>query len=698
MPELPTYPAARVDDLMDTLAGVSFPDPYRWLEQDNDEVRHWQRAQAELASSYVRQWPHFERLRQLVMRFSVDRRIVLPRYAAGRWFRMRIPPGASQAQALVSDEPMGEGRVLFDPRTENPPRPPFLSWISPSPDGRTLALGVCADGSESNTIRLVDVATGSLIPDPPTHTLMDNWTGGVQWLADSGGFFFTAIDGSAVDFAATVYLHRRLPEPTTIALNIPWTGSRSYRMVSVSRDGRYAVATERLQNPIPVATARLGEDTLQWRPFITGTDGTVAGHVIGDSYVAVTDVGAHRGRLVSIPLEAQNAADPSHWKELVPESEAVLRTVTPVGALLYLTEFVDTYARVRVFNTVEHELHPMQLPGLGAIGELPFPIMNLVPRGHPSKFIFSFSSPTVSPGIYAHDPRDPGTLQTLQNPFVRLEDCVVEDRWAVSADGTRVPYHLIRRADCDIATPQATLIHAYGGFNVASLPEFPGAMAALLASGAVLIQAHLRGGAEFGREWWHGGRMRNKQSCYDDLYAVAEDLIARGHSTPALLAVCGASNGGLMAAVAATQRPDLWAVAVPRVPLLDLVGACREPYGRWAISNELADVQDAGEVQRLASFSPYHLMRAGVRYPAIFLDAGDTDPRCPPWHARKFAARMQALATPRSAPVLVHIWEHAGHGWATDRKLAIEENTEWLAFTLLHLGQDGVSYARTTTM
>jgi prolyl oligopeptidase len=210
-------------------------------------------------------------------------------------------------------------------------------------------------------------------------------------------------------------------------------------------------------------------------------------------------------------------------------------------------------------------------------------------------------------------------------------------------------------------------------------------MAAFVAAGGVFVHAHLRGGGEFGLEWWQSGRMSRKQNGYDDLYAIAEDMIAAGLCTPRTLAVTGGSNGGLMAGVALTQRPELWAVVVPRVPVLDLVGACRDPYGRQAVMEEMADIEDPAEVLRLTTFSPYHLVRDGVSYPAVFLDAGDTDPRCPPWHARKLAARLQA-ATSSNAPILLHIWENVGHGWATDKDVAIIQNAEWLAFTLRHLG------------
>jgi prolyl oligopeptidase len=680
------YPDTRIEDVTDTLAGVSFPDPYRWLERDDDEVKRWQQRQAQLASSHVREWPHFERLRQLVARFNTERSPSVPRYAAGRWFRTRFAERASQAQAVVADEPMGEGRVLFDPVTENPRHPPFLSWISPSPDGLTLAVGVCADGSERNTIRLVDVASGQLLLNPPHHTLMDAWMGGAQWLPDSSGFFFCAVTEAGFDFAQSIHLHRRAPSPNTVSAEIAWTTAKDWRMTFVSPDGRYAVAVERLLNPIPVSTAALEENSLRWRPFVTSIGGTVAGHLVGDRYIAVTDVDAPRGRLVAIPLDADDPNDPASWQELLAESDATLRTVMPVGKLLYLTEFIDTYTRVRIVDLDGNQLSEVPLPGRGAISEQPFPMLNLVPKGHPEKFLFAFSSLTVSPGVYSHTPGHQ-EIETLQEPQVRLENTLVEDRWAESKDGTRVPYHIVRSADVSDARAQGTLIYAYGGFNVPLAPQFPGAMAAFVAIGGIFVHAHLRGGAEFGHDWWNGGRMGNKQRCYDDLYAVAEDLIAAKRCTPQLLAVTGRSNGGLMAGVAATQRPDLWGVVVPRVPLLDLIGACREPYGRMAVTIEYADVEDPDEVYRLATFSPYLLVRDGVNYPAIFICAGNTDPRCPPWHARKFAARLQR-ATAGGAPILLHVWQNVGHGWATDKNIEVNEHSEWLAFTLRHLGVD----------
>jgi prolyl oligopeptidase len=675
------YPDTRMEAQWDTLAGVSFPDPYRWLEQDSEEVQRWQRAQAALATSYATSWARFEELRRWVEKFTTERYVTLPRFAGGKWFFTAATTGTSPARALVSEEPTGGGRVLFDPKAEG--ESAVLSWIEPSPDGRTLALGVCTDGSEGNTIRLIDAASGKWLSDPPTHTLMDSWTGGVQWLPDSSGFFFSALAGRAIDFDQRVYLHRRSPTPVTAIVEAGWSIAKDYRMVVVSSDRRHAVAVECLQSPTPIAFASLGNDPLQWRPFLTAAVDTIAGHAVGDRYIAVTTVGATRGRVVAIPFDSADPNDAAQWQELVPESEATVRTLTPVGQWLYLTEFINTYARVRIVDLCGRWIGEVALPGHGAIvSELPFPMMNLTPRGHPAKFLFGFSSLTTSPAIYSHTPGEAG-IDTIRTSQVTLENVVVEDRWATSADGTRVPYHLVRRSEAGV--PRATMIYGYGGYNYPLIPAFPGPMAAFIAMGGNFVHANLRGGAEFGLEWWQNGRMGKKQNAYDDLYAIAEDLIASKICSPQLLGVTGSSNGGLLAAVAATQRPELWAVAVPRVPVLDLIGACREPYGKQAIQEEMANVEDPQEVRRLASFSPYQLARDGVRYPAIFIEAGATDPRCPPWHARKFAARLQK-ANGGNNPAFVHVWENAGHGWATDKNVMIAQNTEWLVFALRHLG------------
>lgn len=255
---------------------------------------------------------------------------------------------------------------------------------------------------------------------------------------------------------------------------------------------------------------------------------------------------------------------------------------------------------------------------------------------------------------------------------------------AVAPDGVEIPYHVVRPAGSDPTRPAPTLISAYGAANVPLLPQYQPEMAAFVAAGGVLVQAHLRGGGEFGRDWYLAAHRERKHVRDRDLIAVAEHLIATGLTTPERLALTGGSDGGLMCGVALTTRPKLWCAVLPMAPLLDLIGGTRDPYLDFVIRKAWADPDDPAEVRRLLRLSPYQLVGPGV-FPAIYLQAGATDPRCPPWHARKFAARLQA-AQEGDAPILLHVFDNAGHGAATSYEVATAQDAEWLAFLIRTLG------------
>ena len=654
------------------------------MESETEEVQQWQIAQNQLADDYVQSWPHYGVLKESVSNYLVARSAI-PIYAGRQWFRFGTLDNKSGV--MVANTPYGAGRMIYEVGSENLEVPPTLPWISPSPDGRLLAVGVCTDGSENNTIRLIDVETGERLPKAPLQTLMDGWTNGTRWLPDNSGFYFQALAGDPVKFQQQVLFHSITDGKQTV-VELPQQDPKGheYILIIVSPDGRFHLAYQGLSEVHLIAVLDTDEPEPIWRAFTTETEGSIAGHVIGNSLIAVTNIEAPRGRIVSIPLDSDQSSDTQCWKELVAESEAVIRSVTPVNNLLYVSEFVNTYSRVRIYDQNGAFVSEMPLPGKGSVDELLFPIMKLASAAQSDKFVFSYSTLSTSWGIYSHHPPQK-QLEMLQSPQITIDNAIVEDHWAISEDGTRIPYQSLRLATTDNAKPQPTLIYAYGGFNLARPPEYPGAMAAFIAAGGIYVLGHLRGGSEFGKEWWQNGRWQNKQNGYKDLYAIAEDLINTQRTTPDLLAVNGRSNGGLMSGVALTQRPDLWKAVVPQVPLLDLIGALRHPYNRYCVAMELADPTDRNEINGMAAYSPYHLVQDDACYPAVFIDAGATDPRCPPWHARKFAARLQAMNS-CSDPALIRIWENSGHGQATGRESLVVQYTAWLAFVMRQLELD----------
>lgn len=663
------YPPARTVDVVATQAGVSVPDPYRWLEAEDSEVHAWQRRQAEVATGSILGGQDRAALRALVEGYDAGARPVLPRHAAGRWFR---PEGGA---VVVADEPYGAGDAVVVLEAGA-----VLPWLAPSPDGRVLAVGVCTDGSEHNTIRLVDVATGGLLPAPP-QVLHSAWAGGVSWAADSAGFWFFALTGTPEEFVQATF-HHALATGTTVVEPVPVpAGSREYTLVQPSPDGRWLVAAHRVGSPIPVAVRDLASPGAGWRRFVTTCTGTVAGHVVGDRYVAVTDVGAARGRVVAIPLDTATPDDADTWEELVPEGPTVLRSVTPVGEHLYLGELDRTFARVRVLDHAGGVVGEVPLPGQGAVAAPFFALTGLAVGAPAPDFLFAFSTPTTSWSVHRHRP-DAVDVETLLAPVVSL-DAVLEEGAAPAADGTLVPFHVVRPSTAADG-PAPTLITAYGAANVPTLPSYQPDLAAFVAAGGTVVQAYLRGGGELGRDWYLAAHRETKHVRDDDLVAVAEHLIATGRTAPDRLALTGGSDGGLMCGVAVTTRPDLWHAVLPRAPLLDLVAGMRDPYLDFVIRKAWGDPDDPADVRRMLGRSPYELVRPGT-FPAVYVQAGATDPRCRPWHARKFVARLQA-AQQGEAPILLHVFEDAGHGAATSPEVVVAQDVEWLGFLVQQLG------------
>ena len=223
---------------------------------------------------------------------------------------------------------------------------------------------------------------------------------------------------------------------------------------------------------------------------------------------------------------------------------------------------------------------------------------------------------------------------------------VVTQKQACSSDGTLIPYFLVHRADAPTDGSVPTLITAYGGFQVPMLPGYDGLTGKLwLERGGQYVVANIRGGGEFGPAWHDAGRKTRRQIIYDDFYAVAQDLVDQGRTSPEKLGIFGGSNGGLLMGVALTQRPDLWGAVAIQVPLLDMLRyeqiaagtSWRDEYGSVTVPEERAF---------LASISPYHQLVAGRDYPETLIWTSTGDDRVGPHHARKFAARMAELGLP----------------------------------------------------
>jgi prolyl oligopeptidase len=250
---------------------------------------------------------------------------------------------------------------------------------------------------------------------------------------------------------------------------------------------------------------------------------------------------------------------------------------------------------------------------------------------------------------------------------------VVEQLWATSRDGTKIPYFVVRPKDLKYDGQAPTLLYAYGGFQVSMTPSYSGTVGKLwLERGGVYVVANIRGGGEFGPRWHEAGLKEHRQRVYDDFFAVSQDLIARKITSPRRLGIMGGSNGGLLMGVALTQRPELYKAVVIQVPLFDMLGYTKLSAGASWIG-EYGDPADPAQRAYIAAYSPYQNLKAGRPYPEVYIDTSTKDDRVHPAHARRAAARLKALGY----PYLYYENIDGGHAAAanlneTARRLALE--------------------------
>jgi len=659
---------------------VGYVDPLRWLEEDQSDVIAWQTAQDDLARAHLSSLPRYATFLQKLQSMGASDDIVLPLFAGGRYIRRFIPDGQDLEVVELSDTSTGPGRRVVDLNAMRTDEPLQMAGYAISHAGDMAIVAFTAGGREKPTVRLVEVATGKILSEGLPSERLSTFT----WLPDDSGFFYMSMD--AADLRAGQTLYRVMIDRPREATLEPVQPSHFYARPVVAADNRHVLLFVNHLAPSPEYILDT-HGASGWRPFLKGVKGIFRGDIVGDRLFAITDDGAPRGRLVAIPLATPTQRDT--WQEVIPASDAVLANVLAVGERAVVLDYVDTYSRLRVFDKTGRLEGEIALPGKGLVNRTGsffsfFNVTNTMVRGPGDQIDFLFATPAASPAPYTANVKT-RKLEQLSAPE-RTLDVQVLDRKARSQDGAEVVYHVIARSDLDLTTPRPTVITGYGGFNVAVLPGWFGSRwAAWIEAGGVLVLSHLRGGGEFGSRWWEQGRLEHKQNTFNDLFATAEDLIAQGVTTRSQLGVTGGSNGGVMAAVAAIQRPDLFRACSPEAPLSDLLARARDPF-TMAATLDYGDPSDPAMARVLRGWSPYQNVEDGVAYPAMLIDCGANDPRCPPWHGRKLAARMQQ-ANAGPLPILLRVRADAGHG-AIGVDDQTRQSAEVLAFFAEYLGLD----------
>lgn len=652
------YPPARRTDVVDDVHGHPVADPYRWLEDPSSpETEAWSAAQDRLARSHLDALPGRDRLRERLRELLSAGLVTVPAVRGGRAFFRRQSPGQEHPVVVVREADGGE-RVLLDPSALSDDDSVTLDDLAPSLEGERLAYLLSEGGDEESSLWVVDVATGELLDGPVDRTRYTSmaWLPGGEELVYVRRLPPGAVPAGEEHLHRRVYRHRVGADPATDVLLFGEGRDRTeYYGVSVSVDGRWLVvgASKGTAPRNDVHLADLHAPELGWTVLQEGVDAWTDAAVRHDGRLYLrTNAGAPRYRLA-----VADPADPGEWRDLVPESDAVLEdyAVTDDAVVVVTSRHAVAAAAVHDRLTGERRAE-VALPGLGTVHGV---------RARPdggSDVWLGYGDFLRPPSVHRVD-LGTGALEPWAEAPGRPALPEVEVRQVVypSADGTEVRMFVLAVAGA--GGPRPAILYGYGGFDVSLTPQYGATILAWVELGGVYAVANLRGGGEEGEAWHRAGMREGKQRVFDDAVAAAEWLVGAGLTTPDRLAVAGGSNGGLLVGACVVQRPDLFAAAVCSAPLLDMVRYERFGLGvTW--NDEYGTVDDPVEAGWLLSYSPYHHVVGGVRYPAVLFTVFDADTRVDPLHASKTCAALQHATTAPvdEAPVLLRREQKVGHG------------------------------------
>ncbi|GLH72048.1 prolyl endopeptidase [Geothrix limicola] len=680
-----SYPATRKSDVVEDFFGTKVADPYRWLEDDNSaETKAWVEAQNKVTFGYLEKIPARAKIQERITKLWDFEKFSAPFKRGKRYFYSYNTGLQNQAVLFVTEDPKAKGRVLLDPNTLSKDGTVALSGLSLTEDGRLMAYSVSVAGSDWQTWKVRDVATGKDLSDE----IRWSKASGASWLKDGSGFYYSRYEAPKEGGALTgvnnnhqLCFHKLgTPQSEDKLVYQRPDQPEWYLGGTVTDDGRWLVISAG-KGTNPESSLFLQDLTKPGspvEPFLDKMDATY--NVVdneGDRFFVSTNQGAPRNRLVAI---RKGHTEPSAWTEIIPQAKGkdVLESVSLVGGRFVATWMRDAHSAIEFYDLKGKKTGTLALPALGTAA-------GFGGRREDQETFYTFGSFTYPGTIYRLDLKTAKST-VFREPKVAFKsgDYEVKQVFYPSKDGTKVPMFLVHKKGLKLDGQNPTLLYGYGGFNVSLTPSFSVSRMVWLEMGGVYAMANLRGGGEYGLEWYDAGRKNKKQNVFDDFIAAAEWLIAHKVTSTPKLAINGGSNGGLLVGACLTQRPDLFGAAVPEVGVMDMLRFHKFTLG-WGWKSDYGSSETKEGFDTLMTYSPLHTIKPGVKYPPTLITTGDHDDRVVPAHSHKFTATLQA-AQAGPAPILTRIETSAGHGAGKPTAKQIAERADVLAFLVKNLG------------
>jgi len=662
------YPPTERGPVVEQHFGEAVADPYRWLENDvraDPKVKAWVEAENGLTRSFLDALPGRAAIAARLKALWNYERVGVPLKRGGRYFFLKNSGLQNQSVLYVRDSLTGPDRLLIDPNAWATDGATALAEWEPSRDGTHLVYAVQDGGTDWRTLRVLDVATGNVLPDEVHWAKFSN----LGWDAAGRGFFYSrfpepkaAAEYQTLNLDHQVFYHA-LGTPQSadrLVFSTPAQPKLNHD-ATTTRDGRWLFikSSEGTDDRYQVTVVDLAAPDWKPRTIIKGFDNnwSLAGND-GATFYLVTDKDAPRQKIVAMDAAAATATP----REIVPEGPSKLDSASLVGARLIASYLVDAKSEAKLFALDGKPVGTVPIPAIGSVDGFDGQ------AGDPETF-FSFTSYNYPTWILRYDSAHNRAI-VFAKPKVAFdpEDYKVDQVFYTSKDGTRVPMFVVRRKDAKGPVP--TILYGYGGFNISLTPGFSPAVLGWVEMGGAYAVANIRGGGEYGKAWHDAGRLAHKQNVFDDFIAAGEYLKSAGIAAKDGLVINGGSNGGLLIGAVTNQRPDLFAAALPEVGVMDMLRFDQFTAGRYW-TDDYGFPEKQADYGTLRTYSPYQNVRSGAAYPAILVMTADTDDRVVPGHSFKYAAALQH-ADIGDKPHLIRIETRAGHGSGkpTDKKIA----------------------------
>lgn len=682
-----TYPETRTDSVVDVYHGTEVKDPYRWLENDlSEETAAWVAAQNEVSFGYLEKIPFREKVTERMTQLWNYEKYSAP-FIEGDYTYFFKNDGLQNQSVLYRQKSGGEPEVFLNPNTFSADGTTSLAGMEFTLDGSLLAYQISEAGSDWRKVIIMNAENKEILED----TLVDIKFSGLSWFGTEG-FYYSSYDKpkgsdlSAMTDKHKLYYHKLgTPQNQDELVFGGEKTPRRYISGYVSEDQSCLIisaAVSTTGNELYIKNLKKpGSPIVPMVSDFSNSHGIV--DVVDDVLFIRTNLNAPNYKLVTV---SAGKPQPENWKDLISEAEMPM-SVSSGGGYLFVSYLKDATSLIKQYDLKGRFVRDIELPAIGTAG-------GFGGKRFEKEMYYSFTNYIYPPTIFKYD-ADNGTSELYKKPEIdfKPEEYISKQVFYTSKDGTRVPMTITHKRGIKLDGNNPTWLYGYGGFNISLTPSFAVSRLVWLENGGIFAVANLRGGGEYGKEWHSAGTKTQKQNVFDDFIAAAEFLINEKYTSSARLAINGGSNGGLLVGACMTQRPELFAVAIPEVGVLDMLRYNAFTAGAgWAY--DYGTAQESPEMfQYLMGYSPVHNVKEGTCYPATMVMTGDHDDRVVPAHSFKFAAELQQKQACTN-PTIIRIETNAGHGAGKPTSMLIQEQADKSCFMWYNMGVDPYKVAK----